>query len=58
VNGVPGSQVNTGTGSDNGGGGGAAGYIRINTTTGASGFTGSASPGLTSTCGTQGTLTH
>jgi hypothetical protein len=58
VNGVPGSQVNTGSGSDNGGGGGGAGYIRINTTTGASGFTGSASPGLTSTCGTQGTLTH
>lgn len=52
VDGAPGSSL----ASDNGGGGGGAGYIRINSATGTSGFTGTASPSLSTACGTQGPL--
>lgn len=55
VAGAAGSQV-VGKDTDNGGGGGGAGYVRINSTTGVSSFTGTASPGLSTACGTQGPL--
>ncbi|MFZ5896897.1 MAG: hypothetical protein ACOY0T_37920 [Myxococcota bacterium] len=52
IDGLPGTV----TGSYEGGGGGGAGVIRINTATGAANITGTLSPGLTSTCATQGVL--
>lgn len=59
VDGAKGSSAaKSGGVTDNGGGGGGAGYIRINTQSGVAGFNGTASPSLTSTCGTQGKLRH
>ena len=55
VDGAAGSHID-GADTDNGGGGGGAGYIRINSMTGTSGFTGTASPALSTACGTQGPL--
>lgn len=55
IDGLPGSHV-AGADVDNGGGGGGAGYIRINSTTGTAGFSGTASPALSTACGTQGPL--
>jgi hypothetical protein len=54
LNGSPGTMVAT---DDPGAGGGGAGWIRINTTSGAATITGMMSPAITTSCVTQGKLT-
>ena len=54
---IDGTDGTAGTGANaTGGGGGGAGRIRINSSSGSAAITGIVSPGLSTTCATQGTL--
>ncbi|HEY8091287.1 MAG TPA: hypothetical protein VIF09_25665, partial [Polyangiaceae bacterium] len=58
INGSPGVQPNLDAGAWFGGGGGAAGWIRLNSSTGQAQMGGNVqiSPDLTTTCASQGTI--